>query len=466
MRTHSAGTGIRPRGFRKGYYVLPLIAFAALLLSGCSSTSGGASKGEDSGGKGGRGGRGGGAVPVSVVNASTRDVPVEINVIGNVEAYATVGIRAQVAGQLTNVFFKEGDFVEKGARLIEIDRRSFDATLNQASANAARDEATLGQVQANLARDMARARYSDANATRYAKLAEDGVLSRDQAEQVRATADADAQAVAADKAAIESAKAAMAASRAAVETARIQLGYTTIVAPIKGRTGALNVKPGNIVTSTAGATDLMTINQIEPIFVTFTVPEINLPTIRDHMARQKLVVVAQVQGEVPVTEMGTLSFVDNSVDATTGAIKLKATFANGDHKLWPGQFVRVTLRLTTQTNAVVVPNEAVQTGQDGTFVYVVKSDQTVESRPIQPGTRVDQVTVINTGLNAGEVVVTEGQLRLTPGARVSLRGAGGSGAGGGRAGRRGAPGGAAGAGAPGGKEGRGRGGRSAGKGQI
>jgi membrane fusion protein, multidrug efflux system len=463
MRTHSADRGIRPRGFRKGYCVLPLIAFAALLLSGCSSTDGGASKGEDSGRKGGKGGRGAGAVPVSVVTASTRDVPVEINVIGNVEAHATVGIRAQVAGQLTNVFFKEGDFVTKGAKLIEIDRRSFEATLNQASANAARDEATLGQVQANLARDMARARYSDANAIRYAKLAQDGVLSRDQAEQVRATADADAQAVAADKAAIESAKAAMAASRAAVETAKIQLGYTTIVAPISGRTGALNVKPGNIVTSTAGATDLMTINQIEPIFVTFTVPEVNLPTIRDHMAHQKLVVVVQVQGDTPVTETGTLSFVDNTVDATTGAIKLKASFVNRDHKLWPGQFVRVTLRLTTQTNAVVVPNEAVQTGQDGTFVYVVKSDQTVESRSIQPGPRVDQVTVVNTGIKPGEVVVTEGQLRLTPGARVSLRGAGGSGAG---AGRRGGPGGAEGPSGRGGREGRGRGGRSAPKGEI
>jgi membrane fusion protein, multidrug efflux system len=465
MRTHSADRGIRLRGFRKGYCVLPLIAFAALLLSGCSSANQAASKGEDSGGKSGRGGRGAGAVPVSVVTASTRDVPVEINVIGNVEAYATVGIRAQVAGQLTNVFFKEGDFVQKGAKLIEIDRRSFEATLNQASANAARDEATLGQVQANLARDMARARYSDANATRYAKLAQDGVLSRDQAEQVRATADADAQAVAADKAAIESAKAAMAASRAAVETARIQLGYTTIVAPISGRTGALNVKPGNIVTSTAGATDLMTINQIEPVFVTFTVPEINLPTIRDHMAHQKLVVVVQVQGNTPVTETGTLSFVDNTVDSTTGAIKLKATFVNHDRKLWPGQFVRVTLRLSTQTNAVVVPNEAVQTGQDGTFVYVVKSDQTVESRPIQAGPRVDQVTVVDTGIKPGEVVVTEGQLRLTPGARVSLRGAGG-GAGAGRAGRRSGPGGADGSSGPGGREGRGRGGRSAPKGDI
>jgi multidrug efflux system membrane fusion protein len=371
---------------------------------------------------------------VTVAQATQKNVPVEVQVIGNVEAYATISVKAQVTGQLTAVNFHEGDFVKKDEPLFTIDQRPLEAALNQAQANLAKDEASLGQAQANMARDSASAKYAEAQATRYAELFKSGIISRDQSEQLRANADAVAQAVNADKAAIESAKASIGASRATVENARVQLGYTTIKSPINGRTGNLTVKLGNVVT--ANNMEMMTINQVEPIYATFAVPEAQLPAIKKYMAEGKLPVRARPQDEAGGEETGVLTFVDNAVDMTTGTIKLKGTFPNVDHKLWPGEFVRVVLRLTTQQNAVVVPNEAVQTGQSGSFVYVVKPDRTVESRTITTGARVDQDMVVETGLQPGETVVTEGQLRLAPGSRVVVRdGRGGGGQrGGGRKG--------------------------------
>jgi len=366
-----------------------------------------------------------------VAVAVHKNVPVEVQVIGNVEAYSTISVKAQINGQLTEVHFREGDYVKKGDLLFSIDPRPLQATLNQISANLARDEAVLGQVQANLAKDAAQARYDESQATRYAELFKSGIISRDQTEQLRARADASAQAVAADKAAIESARAAIGASRAAVENSRVQLGYTEIRSPIDGRTGNLSVKGGNVIT--ANNLELVTINQVEPIYVTFSVPEAQLPAIKQFMARGKLPVRARPQDEKGDEEVGVLTFVDNAVDMTTGTIKLKGTFDNKDHGLWPGEFVRVILRLTTQTNAITVPNEAVQAGQNGSFVYVVKQDRTVESRPVTTGARVDQDMVVDTGLEAGETVVTEGQLRLAPGSRVAVR----EGRGGSRGGREG-----------------------------
>jgi multidrug efflux system membrane fusion protein len=347
-----------------------------------------------------------------VATAQSKDVPVEIQVIGNVEAYSTIAVKAQVGGEITAVHFREGDFVKKNDVLFEIDRRPLEASLNQAVANLSRDQAALGQAQANLAKDSAQAKYAQSQATRYAELAQGGIVSKDQAEQLRANSDAVAQAVVADQAAIESAKAAIGAGQAAVEQVKVQLGYTTIRSPIDGRTGNLAVKAGNVVM--ANSVDLMTINQVEPIYVTFSVPEAQLNSIKGYMAGQKLAVRAKPQDEASAEETGTLTFIDNAVDPTTGTIKLKGTFTNNDHKLWPGQFVRVTLRLTTQANAVVVPNEAVQAGQNGQFIYVVKPDRTVDARPVTTGQRIDQDLVIQQGLQAGEVVVTEGQLRLAP----------------------------------------------------
>lgn len=453
----------RCNGLRGNRQVLSAVLLSVLTVlgigTGCSDK--GASASAASGGSGaptkggGRGGRGG-DVPVTVATVAEKDVPLEIQVIGNVEAYSTISVKAQVTGQLTEIFFREGDFVKKGEQLFAIDQRPLEAALNQMQANLSRDEAALGQAQANLAKDQAQHRYVESQADRYAKLFEQKIISRDQAEQLRANADAVGQTVNADRATIESVKASIQASRAAVENAKVQLGYTKIYSPINGRTGNVTVKQGNVVT--ANNVELMTITEVEPIYVTFAVPEAQLPAVKRYMAQGKLPVRARPQDDSAPEEVGTLTFVDNMVDTTTGTIKLKGTFPNRDHKLWPGEFVRVTLRLATQHDAVVVPNEAVQTGQNGSFVYVVKADKTVESRPVTTGSRVEQDLVVESGLQPGETIVTEGQLRLAPGSRIVVR----DGRGGGRGGRggdgRGPGADAAAPGGPGG-EGLGRGGR-------
>jgi multidrug efflux system membrane fusion protein len=347
-----------------------------------------------------------------------KNVPVEIQVIGNVEAYSTISVKAQVGGELTNVYFHEGDFVKKGDRLFTIDPRPFQASLNQALATVAKDEAALGQAKANLQRDSANLRYQESQANRYAELFKGGIISKDQSEQLRATADATTQAVNADKAAIESAEAEVQAAKAAVESARVQVGYANIPSPIEGRTGNLTIKQGNVV---APNLELITITQVEPIYVTFSVPEAQLADIKRYMAERPLPVRARLQDESSSEEVGTLTFIDNAVDTTTGTIKLKGTFENKDRKLWPGQFVRVTLRLSTRPNAVIVPNQAIQTGQNGTFVYVVKANRTVEVRYVTASLRVDQDMVVDQGIKPGETVVTEGQLRLAPDSRVVVR---------------------------------------------
>ena len=364
--------------------------------------------------------RGEGAVPVVVTTVAQKDVPIDIQVIGNVEAYSTITVRAQVGGQLMDAYFHEGDYVKKGDRLFTIDQRPTQGQLNQAEANLAHDIAALSQAEANLARDSAQERYAQTQATRYEALFKEGVMSKDQTDQIRSNADALAQAVNADKAAIESAKAQVASAKSSVENAKVQLSYTSIASPIDGRTGNLMVKQGNLVA--ANTMDLMTINQVEPIYVTFSVPEADLPDIKRFMAAARLPVLATPQNDSSTRETGYLTFIDNAVDMSTGTIKLKGTFENKDHALWPGQFVRVTLRLRTQPNALVLPNQAVQTGQEGQFVYIVKQDKTVEFRPVVTGARVDQDLVIEKGVKPGETVVTEGQLRLAPGARVQLPG--------------------------------------------
>jgi len=436
-----------------------LLSLITIFLAACGNSAAGGPEAAEKGGGGGGGkggGRkgGGGDVPVTIATAATKDVPVEVQVIGNVEAYTTISVRAQVTGQITNVFFKEGDFVKKDDPLFTIDPRPLEAALNQMQANLSKDEAVLGQAQANLAKDQAQARFVESQAQRYSQLFDQKIVSKDQAEQFRANADAIAQTVVADRAAIESVKASIGASHAAIENAKVQLGFTNIRSPITGRTGNLTVKQGNI--ANANSQELVTIVQVEPIYVTFAVPEAQLTAVKRYMAVGKLPVRVRQQDDASPEEVGTLTFVDNSVDMTTGTIKLKGTFPNTDHKLWPGQFVRVNLRLTTRRDAVTVPNESVQTGQNGSFIYVVKPDRTVESRPVTVGARVDQDMVIESGIQAGETVVTEGQLRLAPGSRVAVRdgrgGGRGRGAGEGGGGRGASEGGAEG----GGREGGGR----------
>jgi multidrug efflux system membrane fusion protein len=244
-------------------------------------------------------------------------------------------------------------------------------------------------------------------------------MSKDQTEQTTAAAAVAAQTVLADAAAIESAKADINATQAGIDNVKVQLSYTEIRAPLTGRLGTLLVKQGSLVN--AGAMDLITINEVHPIFVTFSVPESNLPDIKKYMAMGSLAVFSKPQEEEGSPEKGVLTFIENTVDMTTGTIKLKAKFENAALKLWPGQFVRVTLRLTTRANALVLPNQAVQTGQDGPYVYVVKQDQTVEARKVETGPRVDQNLVIESGLTLGETIVLDGQLRLAPGSKVTTR---------------------------------------------
>ena len=366
-----------------------------------------------------RRGDGGGAVPVVTATASQKDVPVDIAAIGNVEAYNLVSVRSQVTGQLTDVHFHEGDMVKKGELLFTLDRRPFEAALQQVQANLVRDQALLAQAEAQLARDGAQAEYQQLQAERQSQLSERGIVSKDMAEQARASADASAATVRADKAAVESAKAQLTAQQAVVDNARLQLDYTIIHAPIDGRTGNLAAKAGNLVT--ANSTELISIAGVQPVYVTFAVPAVHLPTIKAHMAAEPLGVVATPQDADARPATGRLTFVDNAVDPSTDTIKLKATFDNADRRLWPGQFARVALRVMTLPHAIVVPSQAVQTGQDGQYVFVVKGDATVEQRPVAVGQRVDQDVVIEKGLQPGDTVVTEGQLRLEPGTRVETR---------------------------------------------
>jgi multidrug efflux system membrane fusion protein len=389
------------------------------------------------------------AIPVTVGSVIQRDVPVQIRAIGNVQAYSTVSVKAMVGGEVTVVHFKEGQDVRRGDLLFTIDPRPYEATLKQAEANLTRDVAQVAQGEANLAKSLAQVKEAEANlsrsvaqaknaesdAQRYKSLIERKVISEQQYDQVRTNADALVAAESADKAALENAEAAVQAAKAALEMARaavltdravlenakIQLGYCTIRSPIDGRTGNLLVNQGNIVKANE-TPYLVIINQITPIYVSFAVPEQNLAEIKKYLLEGKLKVEALFSNDGGKPEEGSLSFVDNAVDSATGTIRLKGVFPNQDRRLWPGQFVDVALTLTTDPRAIVVPSQAVQTGQAGQYVFVVRSDGTVESRPVVVRRTLDEEVVIDKGLAPREVVVTDGQLQLVPGARVEIKG--------------------------------------------
>lgn len=355
----------------------------------------------------------------------------DLDVIGNVEASSTVSIKPQVSGELKAAFFKEGDFVKAGDKMFEIDRRTLTAQLDQAMANLSRSEAQLRQATANLARDMAQADYLRSVAQRNEMLMKEGIASKEQSAQAAAQAQAQKELTDADRAAIESAKAEIAANKATIDNLKVQIGFTTIMAPLTGRTGTLLVKPGNIVS--ANATELITISQIQPVNVSFAVPESQFQRIASRFGKEKIAVFATQQDSNEPPHVGTLTFLESTVDATTGTLRLRASFPNQDRKMWPGQFVRVRMRLGMVEGAVVVPNQAVQTGQDGSFVYVVKADRSVENRPVTLGVRNGMDLVIAKGLTEGETIVTEGQLRIAPGLKVNPRAPGAGGRKGGEA---------------------------------
>jgi multidrug efflux system membrane fusion protein len=374
------------------------------------------SKTAEASAKGG-GGRGDAAIPVTVAHAAARDVPIQAEVIGSVEASSTVTLKPQISGQLLEAHFHEGDFVKAGQLLLTLDQRALAAQLKQLEAQIMRDEAALGQAQANLARDRAQEGNAKSQMERAGRLSKEGIISKEQYDQFATALTSLEATIRADEASIENSRAQIAASRAAVDNQKVQLGFTKIYAPISGRTGTLMVKPGNVVS--ANTTDLATILQLEPAIVTFALPEANLTALRQ-TGGAKLPVIAMAE-EGGTKEIGALAFYENTVDPTTGTIRLKATFPNTSHTLWPGQFVRVTLKMGSIARAIVIPNQAVQSGQDGTFVYIVKPDNRVDVRPVTTAQRIGEETVVERGLQPGETVVTEGTLRLVPGSRISVR---------------------------------------------
>jgi multidrug efflux system membrane fusion protein len=369
------------------------ILFAFLLAFAAGACGSGDARTATPSGGGGRGRGGDQTVPVTVASVVQKSMPIEIRVIGAVEAYSVVSVHAQITGQLTAVNFKEGDDVQKDQVLFALDKRPL--------------EAALLQSQANLQRDIAQAANAKSVAQRYDDLAARGIATREQVETNRAASAALDATVEADK--------------AAVENAKIQLQYATIPSPLVGRTGALMVHEGNLVRAN-DTTPLVVINQVAPIYVSFAIPESRLPELKRFMARGTLPVDAQPPNDNALASHGHITFVDNNVDQTTGTIKIKATFPNDDHRLWPGQFVNVTVALTKDPTAVVVPTAAVQVGQQGQYTYVVKADKTVEYRPVVVERTSGLETVIKSGLKPADVVVTDGHLRLVAGSRVSIKG--------------------------------------------
>ncbi|HEY7587110.1 MAG TPA: efflux RND transporter periplasmic adaptor subunit [Candidatus Deferrimicrobiaceae bacterium] len=358
-----------------------LFCGALLLLAGCTD-----SPGAKSGQKGPPP-----AVPVTASSAVQKDVPVQLRAIGAAEASSTVSIKTMVNGQIVKVGFREGQDVKKGDLIFVIDPRPYEAALKTA--------------EANLAKNLALKDNAEKDVNRYALLIEKDLVPKQQYDQVVSNAASLAATVNADN--------------AAVENARVLLGYCFIRSPIDGRTGSLFIKEGNVVK--ANDSTLVTINRIAPIYVTFSVPEQHLAGIRKYLEARTLAVEAAIPGQEDNPARGTLAFIGNAVDNATGTIQLKGAFPNADRRLWPGQFVNVVMTLAIKPKAVVVPMSAVQTGQSGQYVFIVRPDLSVESRPVVAGETTSGETVIEKGIQAGERVVTDGQLRLVPGARVEIK---------------------------------------------
>ena len=350
----------------------------AVFLSSCSKKSGLPPKVEK--------------VPVSAATVVQKIMPVQIHAIGNIEAYSTISVKSQIEGLLTRVHFREGQYVNKGDLLFTIDPRPYEAVLKQAEANLTKDAAQLENARVEV--------------SRYAELVKKGYVAQEQYDQIRTNA--------------ASLEATVNADTALVENARLQLKYCYIYSPINGRTGTLMVDEGNLIKANAD-TAMVVINQVQPIYMSFSVPEQYLLEIKKYMSRGKLSVQAFVTKNEKHPEEGTLTFVNNAVDVVTGTIKLKGTFVNKEKRLWPGQFVDVVLTLTVQPNAIVIPSQAVQTGQQGQYVFVIRKDLTVELRSVVILRIINNEVVIEKGLQVGETVVTDGQIRLVPGAKVEIK---------------------------------------------
>lgn len=331
-------------------------------------------------------------VPVSVDKAGTADVPVLVNAVGVVEAYAVVSVKSQVAGILQTVHFREGNLVKKGDQLFTIDPRPF--------------EAMVRQSEAVLARDLAQLENSKRDVERFGELAKDGFVSKDKYDLSKTGA-----------AALE---AVVRAARAALDTARLQLGYCDIRSPISGVAGSLAFDEGSLVKASDDKA-MVTVRSIQPIRVSFSAPESRLGEIREAMAQRKLPVKATFSDSAGAVESGFVEYIENTVDTSTGSIVVKAVFKNPDLRLWPGQFVNVALELGSLPGAVVVSAQSVQTGQTGSFVAVVEKDMTARIQPVRAGASANGFTVIESGLSPGETVITDGYIRVKPGVKVEIK---------------------------------------------
>jgi membrane fusion protein, multidrug efflux system len=337
-----------------------------------------------------------GAIPVMAAPATAADVPIILRGLGTVTAFNTVAIKSRVEGNITRIHFSEGQEVKAGDLLIELDARPFQAALDQANANLARDQANLTNAQADLAR--------------FAQLLRSESAPEQQYTTQKAT-------VAADEAIIKS-------DQAAIDAAKLNVEYATIRSPIDGIVGIRQIDLGNLVQ--ANSQTLVVVTQIKPIYVIFSLPEANIPRIRSAMAQRKLTVEAYDAADQKQISQGVLNLVDNQVDQTTGTVKLKAQFSNSDEALWPGQFVNAHLVLEVVKNGVTIPAAAAQIGPNGHYVFVVRNDGTIETRAITVTQTENNVSLIGSGLRAGEQVVTNGWFKLTPGAKVIVTGSDGS----------------------------------------
>ncbi len=383
-----------------------LAVCSALALSGCSRSSVTAASPEPE------------AFPVKVATVENRTVPVEIRAVGAVEPLSKISVKSRVTGALDKVYFKEGDFVKEGDPLFDIDPRPYEEAIRQAEAQLARDTASMHQAEAQLDRDQAAADFSNTQATRTRRLADQGIFAREQLDQAESDLRSKNGALRVDRAIIENTKSAVKADEVAISNAKLNLSYTHIVSPVSGRTGAVMLKRGNLIK--ADDAELVSIHEVNPIYVTFSVPEARLAEIRRQMKGSKLHVTAIIQDVQPDRADGVVTFLDNTVDPSTGAIRLKATFDNASGKLWPGQFVNVRLRLSDLPNAIVIPPQAVLISQNGEYVYVVKPNNSVEQRPINVALRSETTVAVEKGLQAGEKVVIDGQVRLLPGSKVKV----------------------------------------------
>jgi membrane fusion protein, multidrug efflux system len=374
--------------------------------------------------------------PVSVTAAVSQDVPTYLDAIGKTVAREVVSIQPQVSGRITNIHFTDGADVKKGALLFTIDTRPFEATLRQAQANVSRDTALKKQAEANLVREIAQAKWGEVQVNRYRKLVEQGVESREQYEQLRANLDSLNANADADRAAVRSADEAIKVDMAAVESAKVQLSYCYIRSPIDGRAGQRLVDVGNVVnpggssgnsgaagssTSSSGSSNaLLVIERLDPIYADFTISQNSLAEVQQQMRAGKLRAEVRLPDASDEPVIGQLTFLNNAVENTTGTVNLRATIPNAGHRFWPGRFVNIRLVLNTIHQAVLVPASAPQMSAKGSFVYVVKQDSTAEQRPVSLGQRQGDLVVVESGVEAGERIVTNGQIGVTPGGKVRV----------------------------------------------